>query len=363
MDPRLAAFVVAQAAAGLHHAHNLTDPLGNPLGLVHRDVSPQNILISFEGSVKVIDFGIARALGRITETQTGGMKGKFGYMSPEQARGEDVDLRTDIFALGVVLWEALTNRRLFQRENDLATMRALAYEPIPRPSTVADVSPELESLVMRALARNPKLRFANGREMASALEKWVVQEGGTSASDLGALVKGLFVADHTSWQQTLRTAVNLPAVTEADLAGPPAPAVPITNSGVQSAPRRWPLFAMSAAALGAALASFVFARSGPPHVDAPPPSALSSPAGVKVLGPAPVIEPSIAPLPAPVPVEPTPTPPPEEGASLPGTPGAPETASDPSKSKSTSTSSSTRKRRPKPPGKPGAPADRRPNPF
>ncbi|HEY0706250.1 MAG TPA: serine/threonine-protein kinase, partial [Polyangia bacterium] len=147
MDPRLAAFVVAQAAAGLHHAHNLTDPLGNPLGLVHRDVSPQNILISFEGSVKVIDFGIARALGRITETQTGGMKGKFGYMSPEQARGEDVDLRTDIFALGVVLWEALTNRRLFQRENDLATMRALAYEPIPRPSTVADVSPELESLV------------------------------------------------------------------------------------------------------------------------------------------------------------------------------------------------------------------------
>ncbi|HEY0714931.1 MAG TPA: serine/threonine-protein kinase, partial [Polyangia bacterium] len=228
MDPRLAAFVVAQAAAGLHHAHNLTDPLGNPLGLVHRDVSPQNILISFEGSVKVIDFGIARALGRITETQTGGMKGKFGYMSPEQARGEDVDLRTDIFALGVVLWEALTNRRLFQRENDLATMRALAYEPIPRPSTVADVSPELESLVMRALARNPKLRFANGREMASALEKWVVQEGGTSASDLGALVKGLFVADHTSWQQTLRTAVNLPAVTEADLAGPPAPAVPIT---------------------------------------------------------------------------------------------------------------------------------------
>jgi serine/threonine-protein kinase len=89
LDARLAAFIVAQAAAGLHHAHNLTDPLGNPLGLVHRDVSPQNIMISFEGSVKVIDFGIARALGRITETQTGGMKGKFGYMSPEQARGED----------------------------------------------------------------------------------------------------------------------------------------------------------------------------------------------------------------------------------------------------------------------------------
>src|SRR5687767_2412086 len=90
LEPRLAAFIVAQAAAGLHHAHNLTDPLGNTLGLVHRDVSPQNVLLSFEGSVKVIDFGVARALGRITETQTGGMKGKFGYMSPEQARGEDL---------------------------------------------------------------------------------------------------------------------------------------------------------------------------------------------------------------------------------------------------------------------------------
>ena len=108
LEPRLAAFIVAQAASGLHYAHNLTDPLGNGLGLVHRDVSPHNILLSFEGSVKVIDFGVARALGRITETQTGGRKGKFGYMSPEQARGEDLDLRADIFALGVVLWEAVT---------------------------------------------------------------------------------------------------------------------------------------------------------------------------------------------------------------------------------------------------------------
>ena len=181
---------------GLHHAHNLTDPLGNPLGLVHRDVSPQNILISFEGSVKVIDFGIARALGRISETQTGGMKGKFGYMSPEQARGEEVDLRTDIFALGVVLWEAVTGRRLFQRENDLATMRALVYEPIPKPSTRSRPSPpELESIVMRALARNPKLRFQTARDMATALERYVVSAGGASATDLGAVMKSHFAQD------------------------------------------------------------------------------------------------------------------------------------------------------------------------
>ena len=195
---------MAQAAAGLHHAHNLTDPLGNTLGLVHRDVSPQNILLSFEGSVKVIDFGVARALGRITETQTGGMKGKFGYMSPEQARGEDLDLRADIFALGVVLWEAVTGKRLFQRDNDLATMRALIYDPIPRPSTVSPVVEGLESIIMRALARDPAQRFQTARDLANALERFVVQSGGASASDVGGVMKSHFAQDYTIWQQTIR---------------------------------------------------------------------------------------------------------------------------------------------------------------
>ena len=140
--------------------------------------------------MKVIDFGIARALGRITETQTGGMKGKFGYMSPEQASGEEVDLRTDIFALGVVLWESVTGRRLFHRENDLATMRALVYDPIPKPSSVAAIAPELESIIMRALARNPKLRFQTARDMATALERYVVSAGGASVSDLSNGAEG-----------------------------------------------------------------------------------------------------------------------------------------------------------------------------
>src|SRR5262245_1388972 len=129
-NSKLAALIVAHAAHGLHHAHNLCDANGQPLGLVHRDVSPQNILVSFEGSVKVIDFGIARALGRLTETSTGGMKGKIGYMSPEQAKSEEIDHRTDIFALGVVLWEAVCSKRLFTRDTDFATMRAIVYEPI-----------------------------------------------------------------------------------------------------------------------------------------------------------------------------------------------------------------------------------------
>jgi serine/threonine protein kinase len=143
----LGALIVANAAAGLHHAHQLTDASGNLLGLVHRDVSPQNIMVSFEGSVKVIDFGIARALGRLGDTNSGSLKGKLGYMAPEQARGEPVDARADIFSLGVVLWECVAGRRLFLRENELATLRAVVYEPIPSVSKYAEVDPALDAII------------------------------------------------------------------------------------------------------------------------------------------------------------------------------------------------------------------------
>jgi eukaryotic-like serine/threonine-protein kinase len=292
LDHRLAAFVVAQAAAGLHHAHELNDPLGNPLGLVHRDVSPQNVLISFEGSVKVIDFGIARALGRITETQTGGMKGKFGYMSPEQARGEDVDPRTDIFALGVVLWETICGRRLFHRENDLATMRALIYDPIPKPSSIVNTSPDLESLVMRALSRNPKLRFQTGREMATALEKYVVSAGGASTADLGALMKTFFAQDIVIWQQTMRAALNTPALPDQQ----PTPALNPAVSDAAAVPanharRGWILAGAAGTVVALALIGFLALRSsgkGPP----PPAPGLadSQPA-------APALAPNVEPLP------------------------------------------------------------------
>jgi hypothetical protein len=300
LEPRLAAFLVAQACAGLYHAHNLSDPLGNSLGLVHRDVSPQNILISFEGSVKVIDFGIARALGRISETQTGGMKGKFGYMSPEQARGEEVDLRTDIFALGVVLWEVVTGRRLFNRENDLATMRALVYEPIAKPSTVAAVAPELESIIMRALSRNPKLRYQTARDMGSALERYVVSAGGASASDLSVVMKFAFAAEHSTWQQTLRTVVNLPAITEADLLTPgltPGPMLTTSVTAVRSP--RWPLAAFLVGVAALALMTFLFVR----RADTPaPPNPSSAGAGPSRTGePPPTAPPPTAPANPPVP--------------------------------------------------------------
>ncbi len=205
----LAALVVANAAAGLHHAHQLTDASGQLLGLVHRDVSPQNIMVSFEGSVKVIDFGIARALGRLGDTNAGSLKGKLGYMAPEQARGEPVDARADIFSLGVVLWECAAGRRLFLRENELATLRAVVYEPIPSPSQYAQVDPVLEAIIEHALARDLDERFQTAEEMRVALEHWVFAEGGTSSHDLAVLMKSWFANDYVQWQQAARLALDM----------------------------------------------------------------------------------------------------------------------------------------------------------
>lgn len=205
----LAALVVAYAAGGLHYAHQLTDASGNLLGLVHRDVSPQNIMISFEGSVKVIDFGIARALGRLGDTNSGSLKGKLGYMGPEQARGEAVDRRADIFSLGVVLWECVAARRLFLRENELATLRAVVYEPIPSPSKYAKVDATLEAIIMCALDRNPDERFQTAEEMRVALDKWNFAAGGTSTHDISQLMKSWFPSDHQQWQRAARLALDM----------------------------------------------------------------------------------------------------------------------------------------------------------
>jgi len=205
----LGALIVANAAAGLHHAHQLTDASGNLLGLVHRDISPQNIMVSFEGSVKVIDFGIARALGRLGDTNSGSLKGKLGYMAPEQARGESVDARADIFSLGVVLWECVAGRRMFLRENELATLRAVVYEPIPSVSKFAEVDPALEAIIRRSVARNVDERFQTAEEMRIALEKWVFSAGGASTHDLSALMKSWFPSDHLQWQRAARLALDM----------------------------------------------------------------------------------------------------------------------------------------------------------
>jgi eukaryotic-like serine/threonine-protein kinase len=209
-SPALTAYLISQAASGLAYAHTLTDGEGRPLGVVHRDVSPQNVLISFEGAVKMIDFGVARAFGRVAHTSPGGLKGKIDYMSPEQASAEEVDHRADVFALGVVLWEALTGRRLFRRETELATMRAIVDDPIPHPSEMAPTIPiELDQIVMRALRKRKDARYATANEMAVALEKFAFSNAGFSPMQAASYTKSLFASEYMQWRKTATAALDL----------------------------------------------------------------------------------------------------------------------------------------------------------
>jgi len=207
--PALTSYLISQAAHGLAYAHTLTDGDGRPLGVVHRDVSPQNVLLSFEGGVKMIDFGVARAFGRVAHTSPGGLKGKIDYMSPEQASAEEVDHRADVFALGVVLWEALTGRRLFRRETELATMRAIVDDPIPHPAEIASIPPELDAIVMRALRKRKDARFASASEMAIALERFAFSNAGFTPMQLASYTKSLFSAEYLQWRKTATAALDL----------------------------------------------------------------------------------------------------------------------------------------------------------
>src|SRR6476646_8612099 len=156
MSYSLSAYIISEVCGGLHFAHELKDDeSGNALELVHRDVSPQNVFVTYGGDVKLLDFGVATASQRLTQTASGEVKGKYAYMSPEQCRGEPLDRRSDIFSLGTVLYELTTQRRLFTRANERQVMEALCDEPIPRPQAEVDEYPKcLEAFCTRALARD-----------------------------------------------------------------------------------------------------------------------------------------------------------------------------------------------------------------
>ncbi|MBA3455319.1 MAG: serine/threonine protein kinase [Deltaproteobacteria bacterium] len=166
----LGAYIVAEACAGLHCAHQLADENGTPLGLVHRDISPSNLFVTYDGEVKVLDFGIATAAHRLTRTATGSIKGKFSYMSPEQCMGEPLDRRSDIFSLSVVLYELTTGRRLFKRPNELLVLKAVTEDPIPRPRRELPDYPEvLERIAMKGLSRERDRRHSSALELREEL--------------------------------------------------------------------------------------------------------------------------------------------------------------------------------------------------
>lgn len=170
LDAGLVAWIVAEACGGLHAAHELVTEDGKRQNLVHRDVSPQNLFVGYDGHVKLLDFGVAITEERMARTEAGDLKGKLEYMSPEHARGEPLDRRSDIFAMGIVLYELGTGRRLFKRTSPARTLSAICNEPIIPPSRLTKNFPKaLEDVCMRALAKNPADRFATAAEMRLAL--------------------------------------------------------------------------------------------------------------------------------------------------------------------------------------------------
>ena len=202
IPPRIASSVVAGVLNGLHGAHEARMPSGESMGIVHRDVSPQNILVGVDGVARVVDFGVAKAVSRMQSTQDGQIKGKLSYMSPEQIMRDKVDRRTDLYAVGVVLWEMLALRRLFAEDNPGQTIAAVLEGNVPPlPSIRDDVTPALDAVVQRAVANDRRARFATAVEFVEALEAaaapaparevtaWVTRVAGVKIDERRKLMK------------------------------------------------------------------------------------------------------------------------------------------------------------------------------
>jgi serine/threonine protein kinase len=208
LDVRVVAGIIVQACEGLHAAHEARDPDGQPMSLVHRDVSPPNIMVCADGGVKLLDFGIAKARGANSRTRTGTVKGKNAYMSPEQILGKPLDRRSDVFALAVVMYEMLAIRRLFHRDSDFLTFKAITEEPIPdirerRP----DLPPGMRAALLQAMARDPNGRFDSAQAFGNAIRSAVSTLGGpASPQDLARLLFTDFADEMAARDEILKAA-------------------------------------------------------------------------------------------------------------------------------------------------------------
>jgi len=233
--------IASEALAGLHYAHELCDYDGTPLHIVHRDVSPQNLFVTYEGQVKVVDFGIAKAASNEVQTETGAIKGKLAYMSPEHATGRPVDRRADVFAMGVILWELVARRRLVAGASSAEILHRLMTTDFPPLSTeVPDVHPILEAIVMRALHRDPADRFPTALAMRDALESYITATGTTvRPSDIGRLVEELFSDARAQMSTRIRAHVQSSGASRAALPAISG-SVPALPTAVTSAVDRGP---------------------------------------------------------------------------------------------------------------------------
>lgn len=212
LDIPMIVYIAAETARGLHYAHSKVDEItGKALDIVHRDISPQNILVSYQGEVKVTDFGIADAESKITETRPGIVKGKYSYMSPEQILGKQVDARTDVFALGIVLWEMLLMKRLFHADNEVLTINLVRNCKIPQNLRELNpsVEPELEDIVYRSLTKEPSKRYQSMRELEKDLRAYLSRRyPDFSASDLSKFLLEVLADKKAETEEAIRNALS-----------------------------------------------------------------------------------------------------------------------------------------------------------
>jgi hypothetical protein len=214
--------IVAEAAEGLHAAHELASETGEPLLVVHRDVSPSNVFVTYEGAVKVVDFGVARAQNKVHQTRDGRVKGHYAYMAPEQARAGNVDRRADLWSLGVLLWELLAGQRLFRRESEAATLMAVICGEVPSLAGQCPTLPtEVTELVERLLADDPELRPTSARAVSRDLERAIARVGGPiGRGDLAQLMEQLFPEEMERRKQMVAAARRMPTVTRLERGEP-----------------------------------------------------------------------------------------------------------------------------------------------
>ena len=292
----LVAYIIAESCAGLHAAHELVSEDGKRQNLVHRDVSPQNVFVAYDGHVKVLDFGVALTDERLARTEAGDVKGKFEYMSPEQANGTPLDRRSDIFAMGIVLYELATGRRLFKRTSHARALEAICKEPIIPPSRLVESFPSaLESVIMRALAKRPEDRYPTAAEMRKDLLE-LARALPAPVESLAAQMQRLFpdrIAEKEELLRLVREGHDLPRLPAGEVDEPiRVPEVPSPPPGSAAAPTPAPralgiALSVVTALLVVAVAAVVLSwRPVSPPADKPdPPLTIASATELPIAAP------------------------------------------------------------------------------